>query len=440
METSSEPKGKMRIRYSTEFLLSIGESERCKNLPLGFDASLLSGLQEMSTGVPERSKGYTTTPLGMPDGPGAYSYSSRGGSSGGRWDTRLSGSSDRDGDLPDREPITHDRRDGNQYKHNWQNTEHDGLLGIGVLPRPSGYGGQVASKDRGNTYQPTRSSERYQPPRPKAAPFSRKDADAINDETFGCSEFSNEDRAEEERKRRASFEMMRKEQHKVLQEKKNGPDIKKENSGNVIMSLLQAPSERTGVTTKSGKQDVSAMSSVYQEDTTKTSSILPAPTVRPLVPPGFSNAFVERKLHSQSSNVSLEPKVLHANSENSILTISRSGGRVEGNQSAAEITAGKNKEKGICDNIARVDQKHILPSGGLTSSTEFASSILKGSGNWEGDSIEKEVKSKNIDSVRKDNSISILEQFFGNALSKGGSDLPPYVEVDNKYLFGYAHS
>ncbi|KAL5224643.1 hypothetical protein ABZP36_011282 [Zizania latifolia] len=433
METSSEteppePKRKMRIAYSTEFLLSVGESERCKNLPLGFDASLLSGLLEMSTGVLERSKSYTTTPLGMSDGSGGYSYPSRGGSSGGRWDTRSSGSSDRDGDLPDRELITHDRRDGNQYKRNWQNTEHDGLLGSGVLPRPSGYGGQVASKDRGSTYQPTRSSERYQPPRPKAAPFSRKDVDAINDETFGCSEFSNEDRAEEERKRRASFEMMRKEQHKALQEKKNGPDIEKENSGHDIMSLLQAPSERTGATTKSEKQDGSAMSSVYQEDTTKTSSILPAPTARPLVPPGFSNAFVERKLHSQSSNVSLEPKVLDANGENSILTISRSGGRAEGNQSAAEITAGKNKEKGICDNIARVDQKHILPSGGVMSSTEFASSILKGSGNWEGDSIEKEVKLKNIDSVRKDNSISILEQFFGNALSKGSSELPPYVE------------
>lgn len=36
----------------------------------------------------------------------------------------------------------------------------------------------------------------------QAAPFSRKDVDSMNDETFGSSECSHEDRAEEERKRR----------------------------------------------------------------------------------------------------------------------------------------------------------------------------------------------------------------------------------------------
>jgi hypothetical protein len=62
-----------------------------------------SDLQEMSAGVLDRNKGYYTTPLGRSDGSGPYSYSSRGGSSGGRWETRSSGSSDRDGDLPDRD-------------------------------------------------------------------------------------------------------------------------------------------------------------------------------------------------------------------------------------------------------------------------------------------------------------------------------------------------
>lgn len=78
-----------------------------------------------------------------------------------------------------------------------------------------------------------------------------------------------------------------------MQEKKNGPDIEKENPGD----------------DKSEKPDGSAVPSVYQEGTTKTSSVLPAPMVRPLVPPGFSNAFVEKKLQSQPSNISLEPKV-----------------------------------------------------------------------------------------------------------------------------------
>lgn len=103
--------------------------------------------------------------------------------------------------------------------------------------------------------------------------------------------------------------MMRKEQHKALQEKKNGPEIEKENSGHDIISLLQTPSERTATTAKSEKPDGSAISSAYQEDTAKISSVLSASTARPLVPPGFSNAFVEKKLQPQSSNISLEPKV-----------------------------------------------------------------------------------------------------------------------------------
>uniref|UniRef100_A0A0D9WKV5 Uncharacterized protein n=1 Tax=Leersia perrieri TaxID=77586 RepID=A0A0D9WKV5_9ORYZ len=433
----ADPKPKMVISYSREFLISVGESERCKKLPQGFDATLLSDLQEMSAGVLDRNKGYYATPLGRSDGSGGYSYSSRGGNSGGRWEVRSSGSSDREGDLPDRDSSMQDRRNGNQYRRNWQSTEHDGLLGSGVLPRPPGYGGQLASKDRGNTYQPNRTSERYQPPRPKAGPFSRKDIDAMNDETFGSSEYSNDDRAEEERKRRASFEMMRKEQHKALQEKKSGPDIEKENSGHDIISLLQTPSERTGATTKSEKPDGSAISSAYQEDTSKTSSIVAASTARPLVPPGFSNAFMEKKLQPQSSNTSLEPKVIDATSEDNILATARFGGLVEGNQPAAEITASKNKEKDVPDDIVSVGQRHTLPSGGITYSAEFASSILKGSGDWEGDvmdkySFENEGKSKNVDSVRKDNSLSILDQFFGSTLSKGGTDLPSYVENQQK--------
>ena len=54
----------------------------------------------------ERNKGYYNTSQGRPDGSGGYTYSSRGGNTGGRWDTRSSGSSDRDGELPDRESQT----------------------------------------------------------------------------------------------------------------------------------------------------------------------------------------------------------------------------------------------------------------------------------------------------------------------------------------------
>ena len=50
-------------------------------------------------------------------------------------------------------------------------------------------------------------------------------------------------------------------------------------------------------------------------------------------------------------------------------------------------------------------------------------------------SIGKDGKSRNIDPVRKDDSVSILEQFFGNVLSKSGSNLPTYVEVQQEFFF-----
>jgi hypothetical protein len=66
-----------------------------------------SELQDLSAGVLERNKGYYNTSQGRPDGSGGgYTYSSRGGNTGGRWDTRSSGSSDRDGELPDRDSQT----------------------------------------------------------------------------------------------------------------------------------------------------------------------------------------------------------------------------------------------------------------------------------------------------------------------------------------------
>jgi hypothetical protein len=110
-------------------------------------------------------------------------------------------------------------------------------------------------------------------------------------------------------------------------------------------------------------------------------------------------------------------------------TIARTSHQLEGNKSATDTAECESREKGISDNIANLGQKHSL-----LSSTVFVSGILKGSGDWEADvldkySIEKEGESKGIDPVRKDSSVSILEQFFGNALSKRDSNLPTYVQV-----------
>lgn len=90
----------------------------------------------------------------------------------------------------------------------------------------------------------------------------------------------------------ASFELMRKEQHKAMQGKKNGPDILKENPSDDVISQLQTSTAKANAKTKNEKLDGSV-----------------APAARPLVPPGFANAFVDKKLQPQSSNVSHEPKV-----------------------------------------------------------------------------------------------------------------------------------
>lgn len=60
------------------------------------------------------------------------------------------------------------RRYGNQPRKSWQGAEHDGLLGSGSFPRPSGYSAGIsAPKVRSNDqYQLNRSNEPYHPPRP----------------------------------------------------------------------------------------------------------------------------------------------------------------------------------------------------------------------------------------------------------------------------------
>ncbi|RVX09796.1 hypothetical protein CK203_012870 [Vitis vinifera] len=105
--------------------------------------------------------------------------------------------------------------------------------------------GASAPKVRANDhYQLNRSNEPYHPPRPyKAVPHSRRDTfDSYNDETFGSAEDTSQDRAEEERKRRVSFELMRKEQQKAFQEKQNlNPDKHKGDSVPDVTALLEDP-------------------------------------------------------------------------------------------------------------------------------------------------------------------------------------------------------
>ncbi|RZB93852.1 hypothetical protein D0Y65_025261 [Glycine soja] len=267
---------KLKISYTRDFLLSLSGLDICRELPSGFDRSLLSEFEDAS-----QDRQRSTGGLSVHSFSRRIEYSSspptRGDSFSrgihGKWETRSSGRSDKDSDSQSELDSDSGKRFGNQSRRSWQGPEHDGLLGSGSFPRPSGYTpGLAALKFRANdNYQLNRSNEPYHPPRPYKAPHSRRETnDSLNDETFGSLECTSEDRAEEERKRRASFELMRKEQHKAFQEKhKLNPD--KNNDDFDITSLADDDEKRT------------------------------PSAARPLVPPGFASAKLERNLATKTS-------------------------------------------------------------------------------------------------------------------------------------------
>ncbi|GJW22380.1 hypothetical protein Tco_0033002 [Tanacetum coccineum] len=95
---ANESETKPRIAYTREFLLTFSELETCKRLPSGFDHSILSELEDSS--VQERQRPHSSLPL-QSFRRNDYSSSppTRGDSRGyGRWDSRSSGWSDKDGD------------------------------------------------------------------------------------------------------------------------------------------------------------------------------------------------------------------------------------------------------------------------------------------------------------------------------------------------------
>ncbi|XP_076923184.1 uncharacterized protein LOC143585241 isoform X2 [Bidens hawaiensis] len=287
-----ESEKKPRISYTKEFLLSLSELEICKTLPSGFDQSILREFEENS--IQDRPRTHGSLPLqgfrrhdfsSSPPTRGDSGSYSRGGY--GRWD-QSSGWSEKDGDSQSDTNQDSGRSNyGNQTRRSWQNSEHDGLLGSGSFPRPSGFaGGTSAPKGSTNEhYHLNKSSEAYQPPRPfKAGPPSRPNThDSFNDETFGSIETTSQDRAEEERKRRASFELMRKEQQKVLQEKQktNANKIKTDDFTDLVLEEIKEEE-------------------VLKDDSGKSSMISQSSKPRPLVPPGFKSTILEKSSNTKS--------------------------------------------------------------------------------------------------------------------------------------------
>ncbi|XP_042432169.1 uncharacterized protein LOC122022626 isoform X2 [Zingiber officinale] len=307
LERSSETQRKTKVCYTRDELLSF--SKLSNKLPDEFDASVLSELNETSNSVNERQRGFggltfqstkhsdfTSQPPYRSEVAGSYS---RGTS--GRWDAQ---SNYRDGDLQsNRETNTQDigRQIGIQSRCYAQQDEHDGLLGSGAFPRPSSYGRPSTEKSRATSqFQLNKTSEPYQPPRPyKAMPFQRKDnRDSCNDETFGSTNYSSEDRAGELR-RRESFELIRKEQRKALQDKQNNH---KHNLDPDIATLFEDSADKKSTISKTDKEDVSSLSKIQSP----RSPSMHAPVSRPLVPPGFASTAMDKILPVQSNCFALE--------------------------------------------------------------------------------------------------------------------------------------
>ncbi|XP_010427558.1 PREDICTED: uncharacterized protein LOC104712360 isoform X1 [Camelina sativa] len=304
VETSDESRKKPRISYTRKFLLSLSEKDVCKklpNLPGEFDEALLLDFEDPS---PERvrisgdfsSHGFRRNDYSSsPPTRGELGSNSRGIH--GRWEGRSGGWNDKDSDSQsDRDSGELGRRSGMPSRRPWQAPEHDGLLGKGSFPKPSGFGaGTSGPRPQSNdSHQLSRTNEPYYPPRPyKAPPFIRRDTrDSLNDETFGSSDSTSEDRAEEEKKRRASFELLRKEHQKAFQERqKSNPDLRKNDFD--FTELLGESKDEKGRPTPSRGDEVNNTPTIPGSNNTSFSSQSSAP--RPLVPPGFASTILERK-------------------------------------------------------------------------------------------------------------------------------------------------
>ncbi|KAL3649574.1 hypothetical protein CASFOL_005977 [Castilleja foliolosa] len=303
---------KPKLSYSREFLLSLTNLDSCKKLPSGFVESMTREYGDALIRQPDRpripgslsSQGfrrndYSASPPTRGDA-GNYSRGVYG-----KWDSRSCLPSDRDSESQSDKDSDSGRCFGPQSRRSWQTPDHDGLLGSGSFPRPSGYAAGIsAPKPRANEpnqfnrsnepNQLNRSNEPYHPPRPyKAVPHSKRDTDSINDETFGSLECTNEDRAEAERKRRAAFEMMRKEQHKTLQEKqKSNPDKHKGGVFSDLGEVLGDSKEENGFLGRNNEFDVPGGIPIPSNDLEKPFTAH-SPASRPLVPPGFKTNTIE---------------------------------------------------------------------------------------------------------------------------------------------------
>ncbi|XP_030468289.1 uncharacterized protein LOC115686983 isoform X1 [Syzygium oleosum] len=432
IESTNETK-MTKISYSREFLLSLSGLDICRNLPRGFDESILAEFEDASQDRQRTSgsfllQGYRRNEYGSsPPTRGDVSNYSRGIH--GRWDSRSSGWSDKDSDSQSDWDSDTGKRYANPSRRGWQAPEHDGLLGSGGFPRPSGYTpGVSAAKFRPNDqYQLNRTTEPYHPPRPyKALPHSRRETnDSFNNETFGSSDCTSEDRAEEERKRRASFELMRKEHHKAFQERQKNTSEKHKDPFD-ISTLMDDSTDQNKQLNSSNEFNELKEPKVSTIESAKLSLGSQIAGPRPLVPPGFATTVQDRKSHSaEVKTLAPDGSIFHAR-DNIVLN-----GLYDGQ-----------RDKETADQISLITRLHVTPelqssemdkSEVITSpALDISNQTLKGkkllgtcnlsetsesSDIGQSIDLDSQEAERNKMMSQSDHPTTILEKLFGSALS-----------------------
>ncbi|XP_060218541.1 uncharacterized protein LOC132645538 [Lycium barbarum] len=449
-----------KVSYTREFLMSLSELEICKKLPSGFDQLILSELEDTSRGMQDRQKIPGSLPSqGLRRNDYSSSPPTRGDSDGnsrgiyGRWESRSSGRSDRDSDSQSDKDSDPGRRYGNQARRTWQSTEHDGLLGSGSFPRPAAYAsGTAAAKVRASdNYQLNRSNEPYHPPRPyKAVPHSRTRTDACNDETFGSSECASEDRVEEERRRRASFELMRKEQQKALQEKQK-PYAEKHTTeyDSEISVLLEDDKKDRGLLDKNNEVDIMASQPITNKDSGRSSSSSQNLPSRPLVPPGFKTTVSDKTSGSttlnhsylteigkhESEEILLEAK---ADTQNGILqSLERKSSReislsdqLEHKSLHTSVLKKNDQIMNLSVGSDDSDRKHITGDHSRRTSIPEGHEALK-----EPSIVEisaQNSRGKFVEELNINHSTSILDKIFGSAIANLTDPVAPVMNEGSK--------
>ncbi|KAK9292184.1 hypothetical protein L1049_020144 [Liquidambar formosana] len=419
-ETTQQIYKQTKLSYTRDFLISLAELDTCKNLPSGFDPLILREFDDASNNILERPRIPVST----------SSHSFNGSEYGSSQSNRYS-----DG-----------RHYGDQYQRSWQNPEHDGLLGSGAFPRVSRFiAGASTPGVRGNGHHLlNRSNEPYRPPRPyKAVPHSgRENHDSYNDETFGSAECLSQEREEEERKRKASFELMRKEQHNAIHVKqKQFVGEHEENLDPDISTLLKDPRIDKRLVNGSNESEESVASPASNNKSAQNSFSTQILASRPLVPPGFSSKTMEKNPGTnppvpEVENVDFEANLTCSisNPVDKIFCDSR-----EEEQSQKDINDQQHDRKRIHVPYIDEGEKIVIPSSDADISdniAEFHNPLYRAS-NFPKVSVAEEVEVTDVEDVTgdkimdmsaQDHSPLVLEKFFGSASVVNSSDSFSFIE------------